>query len=184
MRRPRPPSHGRRYRPDRRFPPVLSNPLAVTPSSCKELDPQNRILHGPPKLKKISPHRRQGWLLAADRFGCRRGAHRLALGARGRPCQASRRRTRIAGGLVRLDRARAQPIKTAARPAEAGGKPGCGCRGTDRAGADLVGSAGRPRHRLGADPRDLAGYRGTPPLSQRALDHRQASGMARGADHQ
>ncbi len=77
-----------------------------------------------------------------------------------------------------------QPPETAARPAEARGKPGRGRGRPDRAGADLVGGARPSRHRRRADPGDPAGHRGAPPLSQCALDHRQAAGMARGAGHQ
>ena len=43
---------------------------------------------------------------------------------------------------------------------------------------------GASRHRRRADPGDAAGHRGAPPLSQCALDHRQAAGMARGAGDQ
>ena len=98
--------------------------------------------------------------------------------------QAARRGPRRAGGLVGLDRARPQPAEIAARPAEARGEPGRRCGRADRAGADLVGSAGPSRHRRRADPGDAAGHRGAPPLSQRPLDHRQAAGMARGARDQ
>ena len=105
-------------------------------------------------------------------------------GARRRHRQAARRGPRRAGRLVGLDRARPQQAEIAARSAEAGRKPGRGRRGPDRIGADLVGSAGRARHRRRTDPGDVAGHRGTPPLSQRALDHRQTAGMARGARDQ
>ena len=43
---------------------------------------------------------------------------------------------------------------------------------------------GASRHRRRADSGDAAGHRRAPPLSQCALDHRQAARMARGAGHQ
>ena len=119
-----------------------------------------------------------------DRFRRRRGAGGVAGGARRRSRQAARRGPRRADRVVGLDRARPQPPETAARRAEAGGEPGRGRGRPDRAGADLVGGAGPSRHRRRADPGDAAGHRGTPPLSQRALDHRQTAGMARGAGDQ
>ena len=102
----------------------------------------------------------------------------------GRYRQAAWRGPRSPDRLVRLDRARPQPPETAARHAQARGEPGRRGGGADRAGADLVGGAGAARHRLRADPGDAAGHRGTAALSQRALDHRKAAGMARGARHQ
>src|ERR1700704_2014744 len=45
-----------------------------------------------------------------------------------------------------------RPPETAARHAEAGREPGRRRRGPDRAGANLVGSAGASRHRRRADP--------------------------------
>ncbi len=141
-------------------------------------------LHGPPVAEKIPPHRRQGRLLASDRFRRGRGARLVAVGAGRRHGRAAWRGTRRLGRVVGLDRARPQPPQAAARHAEAGGEPG-GRRGRpDRAGTDLVGGARRSRHRRGPDPGDAAGHRGAAPLSQRALDHRQAAGVARGARHQ
>ena len=87
----------------------------------------------------------------------------------------------VSSGSIALGRSQAE---IAARRAEARGEPG-GRRGrADRAGAHLVGSARRARHRRRADPGDAAGHRGAPPLSQRALDHRETAGLARGARHQ
>ena len=113
-----------------------------------------------------------------------RSARVVAVGARRRPRETAWRGPRRADRLVGFDRARTQPAEIAARPVEAGREPGRRRRGPDRAGADLVGSARRARHRRRPDPGDVAGHRGAPPLSQRALDHRQAAGMARGARHQ
>ena len=96
-----------------------------------------------PAAEKFPPHRRQGRLLAADRFRRRRGAGGVARRAGRRHRQAARRGPRRADRLVGLDRARPQPPETAARPAEARGKPGRRRGRADRAGADLVGGAGR-----------------------------------------
>ena len=137
-----------------------------------------------PIAEKFPPHRRQGRLVAADRLRCRRSARGVARRAGRRHCKAARRGPRTADRLVGLDRARPQPPEIAARHAEARGKPGRRRGRADRAGADLVGGAGASRHRRRADPGDAAGHRGTPPLSQCALDHRQAAGMARGARDQ
>src|ERR1044072_2307915 len=77
-----------------------------------------------------------------------------------------------------------QLYEVAARPAQTRGKPGRGCRQADRAGADLVGGAWGARHRRRADFGDAAGHRGAAALSQRALNHRHTSGIARGTRDQ
>ena len=156
-----------------------------SPSSVgARLRPVGRNDQPSPSAEKFPPHRRQGRLVAADRFRRRRGAGVVAGGARRRSRQTARRRPRIADRLVGLDRARPQPPEIAARRLEAGRKPGRGRRGPDRAGADLVGGAGPSRHRRRTNPGDAAGHRRAPPLSQRALHHRKTAGMARGAGDQ
>ena len=142
------------------------------------------LIHGPPQPEKFPAHRRQGRLVAADRFRRRRSALGMAHRPRRRSRQAAWRGPRTPDRVLRLDRAGAQPPEAAARRAETRGKPGRGGGRADRAGADLVGGAGPSRHRRRTDSGDLAGYRGTPPLPQRPLDHRQAAGMARGAGDQ
>ena len=141
-------------------------------------------IHGPSLAQQFPPHRRQGRLVAPDRFRRRRSAGVVAVGARGRRRETAQGGARGPDRLVGLDCARPQPPEIAARPAETRRKPGRGGGGPDRAGADLVGSAWTSRHRRRADSGDAAGHRGTPPLSQRTLDHRKIAGMARGACHQ
>ena len=148
-------------------------------SCCKSTSMSNR-----PPAQEFPPHRRQGRLLAAGRFRRRRGAGVVAaalvadiakLHNEGRDVLV------VSSGSIALGRSR---LKLPRGTLEARGEPG-GRRGrADRAGAHLVGGAGRSRHRRRANPGDLAGHRGTPPLSQRALDHRQIAGMARGAGDQ
>ena len=87
----------------------------------------------------------------------------------------------VSSGSIALGRSQAE---IAARRLKLEESQAAAAVGPDRAGADLVGSAGRARHRRRADPGDLAGHRGAAALSQRALDHRKAAGMARGARDQ
>lgn len=171
---------------------VLLQKQALTGAACRSavsdaeqsVTRANAYTHGQPRTQSIPPHRRQGRLRPAGRFRQGRGARLLARRARRRHGQAASRGPRCARGVLGLDRTRPQPPQAAARPAEAGGEPGGRRRRPDRAGADLVGGARRPRHRRGADPGHAPGHRGAPPLSQRSLHHRQAAGMARDPRHQ
>src|ERR1700761_1775147 len=96
------------------------------------------LIHGPPELKEIPPHRRQGRLVAADRFRRRRSAGIVAGRPRRRSGKTAQGRPRTPDRIIRLDRTRAQPAETAAWRLEARGKPGRGGGRADRAGADLV----------------------------------------------
>src|SRR6267154_2114293 len=63
---------------------------------------------GQPVAEKLPPYRRQGRLLAADRFRGGRGAGRVAVGARRRSGQAAWRAPRHPDRVIRLDRAGTQ----------------------------------------------------------------------------
>ena len=137
-----------------------------------------------PQHSRFPAHRHQGRLLAPDRRPSRPGQGSLAcLAGRGRRGLAWRK-ARPADRLFGVDRTRAGGAKTAARAAQARGKPGGGGGRADRFGAHLVGGAGPPRHRGRADFGDARRYRGAAPLSQRPFHHCQAVGMARGAGDQ
>jgi Glutamate 5-kinase len=87
-----------------------------------------------------------------------------------RPCEAARRGTRTPDRILRLDRAGAQPLKLprgALKLEESQAAAAVGQIALARSGRRCWAS----RHRRRADPGDLAGHRGAPPLSQRALDH-------------
>src|SRR5262249_52559524 len=74
--------------------------------------------YGPPRPEKFSAHRRQGRLLAPDRFSCWRGACVVAGGGPRRTCANATRQPRGPDRLVGFDRARARQAEIGARRAE------------------------------------------------------------------
>ena len=124
-------------------------------------------------------HRRQDRLEPAGRPRQRhaeRGLARVAGGGRRRAGprgQAGDRR------LVRRHRARPARAGPAAGRAAAGAVAGGGCRRPDLAGRRLPGRVQGAQADGGADPAHAGRYRGAPPLSQRAPDHRDAADAGR-----
>ena len=137
-----------------------------------------------PRPHRFPPHRDQGRLVAAGRFGRRPAARGLAARAVRGHRLAARGQARHPGGVVRRDRARPLGAEAAAGRAGAGRLAGRRRGRADRARPHLGGDAGRARHHRRADSRHARRYRGAPPLSQRPLHHRPAAGMEERAGDQ
>ena len=120
-------------------------------------------------------------LVDAERRPAEGGVARFA---RRRHRAAAQGQARHHRGLVRRDRARPLGAQAAEGPAQARRQPGRRRRRPDRAGPHLGRGAGQARHHREPDSGHARRHRGAPALSQRALDHRQAAGVALGPGDQ
>ena len=87
----------------------------------------------------------------------------------------------VSSGSIALGRSRLKLPRGPLKLEESQGAAAVGQIALARIWSEVL---GRSRHRRRADSGDPAGHRRTPPLSQCALHHRQAAGMARGAGDQ